>query len=112
MRSKVSSTLTLDGSGNGVITMALPTARLMGIFIDVLTGSSFPYTLANMGRTIVAETATADKFVPIGELLRTATGTASTDYAPGAAIVHGNVTFTVAAGTAGGTLTVRFFYDD
>jgi hypothetical protein len=104
--------LTLDGSGNGAFDVSLPPCIVRGIRILLGTATSVPFTLANMGRTITAATATTSQYYPSGELLDTAAGTASTSYGQGGAFVNGDVTFTVAGGTAGGTVRVQLFYED
>ena len=111
MRAKTTGTITLDAStGNAALDTALPTSRLRGVIVTLGTATSVPFALTNMGRTVVAETVTTTKFIPIGELLAAADGSASTSYGRGGAIVHGDVTFTVTGGTHSGTLTVTYIY--
>lgn len=111
MRVKVSDQLTLDGSGNGTATIAVPTANLRGFYVDLGTATSVPFTVASLGRTIVAATASADKFYPVSELVDTSSGVASTTYAAPGAVIFDTVTVTVAGGTAAGTVTFKLFYE-
>ena len=112
MRSKDSATFALDGSGNGSASVSLPTSRLVGAYVNIGTASSVPVTIANMGRTIVAKTLSASGYLPLGELLDAANGSASTSYGEGGAVAHGVVTITVASGTASATgLSVTLFYE-
>jgi hypothetical protein len=111
MRRKQSALLTLDGSGNGSVAIAVPTGALKGFHVILGTASSVPFTVASINRTIVAATAAATKFYPVSELVDTSAGAASTTYDAEGAIIHDLVTITVAAGTAGGTVTFALFYE-
>ncbi len=103
--------LTLDGSGNGVATIAVPTGALKGFQVLLGTATSVPFTVASLGRTIMAATAVATKFYPASELVDTSGGVASTTYDAEGAVIHDTVTVTVAAGTALGTVTFALFYE-